>query len=1129
MPWSNKTGRVRVRAITLTAIVGLFLAGVSVWAISGISQIIISERQSRIIDELKTNVADSPAFLVERLYALQENTIQLFVPGMTKPLSFPGGMCSFDPETFPESFLKGLVYELENGSPVYHLKVREVREPREIQVLDTNGNVFYIFKPRNDYDHRWLARRIHPEIYQPNCTAQRREEIENWLDPSHVEMDISLIPDAYIETYAENAVATLLDVLTREASSTVARSSLLGGGMSMMRMAGSDTNIVIAEISMVSTGKFIRVDYPDTFTNCLEMFGSSNLMTHCWTVLDTNLATVGTNSLAWVDTAATNGSSYTIQFYAVGSTKDTDGDGINDGREALINRSNPDLVDSDNDGLVDGYSGVVTTNTYPGGITSNGSIYVIGELSIGTDPNKFDTDDDGCGDGWEVAHGHNPLDPNDPANVLGTILYSGRQTGTVWVIAVTSSNSWDTTHSYTSSTSGFPLTYRIPDLEQTNYWLKAWLDSNGNGATNDPEARGILTNVTIVITNRLGGQDITLADPDSNTKNIPDWREIAWFGGTTNLIDPDGDEYTNQEEYDANTNPTNSLSHPWNLSGTITYTGPQTGTIHVVACTNGTDWSWFHSDTITNLGAFTITHLPPNTNYWIRAWRDSNGDGQLTSWEAWGSHNSNPVFLDANLTGQDITLADPDADGDGIPDWWEVRYGLDPLHGGEDGAVAWWKLDEGGGINVLDTTANANYGVLMNGSNAWVTGIISNGLQLNGTNAYVEVPDSTVLKPNNVSVGLWIKPNQLYTNGAAMFLSKRVPGGSAGYSLGYETGAVTFTVGASGIKSLRYACALTSDVPIHVAGTFGGSAQSLYVNGIRVATTNYDWGQGFGTLSHDPNVLRLGSASGATPSNFFAGLMDDVRVYPGEWSSNEVHAIYELGADLDNDGLSNFDEYHAGTCPTNSDTDGDGILDGAEIHLYHTDPIATQNSFLPFMTGFEQTNSYSLGNLNGQQGWLSSSGVQVQNVRAKSGIQAAQAAGGGEAMLHGVASTDTVVTAEACLYWGTAILSPPTNLDFAASALVSFDPTQGIMAFNGNGTGGGTWITATNTLLTSQWVTLKVEQNNAAKTWKLYVNGVEKLNNLGFKDNAISQVTGMYLRSGVGESLYCDEVTIQNP
>ncbi len=420
-----------------------------------------------------------------------------------------------------------------------------------------------------------------------------------------------------------------------------------------------------------------------------------------------------------------------------------------------------------------------------------------------------------------------------------------------------------------------------------------------------------------------------MADPDSNTNGLPDWWEIVYFGGLTNNADPDGDEYTNLEEYEADTVPTNSLSHPCNLDGAITYTGPQTGTIHIVACTNGTDWAWVHADTLTNMGAFTITHLPPNVSYWVRAWRDSSGDGLPASWEAVGSHNSNPVFLDANLTGQDITLADPDDDGDGIADWWEVKYGLDPLHGGEDNAAAWWKPDEGNGTNVFDTTANTNHGVLINGSNAWVTWIISNGLQLSGT-ACVEVPDSASLKPDAISVGMWITPSMLYTNGTAMFLSKRVPGGSAGYSIGYENGKVVFTFCSSGAKSLGFPCALTSGIPVHVAGSFAGTLQALFVNGVPVASTNYDWGSGFGKVDQDTSVLRIGASSGATPTNFFAGVLDDMRVCDRDLSSNEVHAVYELGTDPDGDGLSNFDEYHYGACPTNSDTDADGLLDGWE-------------------------------------------------------------------------------------------------------------------------------------------------------------------------------------------------------
>jgi 6-phosphogluconolactonase (cycloisomerase 2 family) len=45
------------------------------------------------------------------------------------------------------------------------------------------------------------------------------------------------------------------------------------------------------------------------------------------------------------------------------------------------------------------------------------------------------------------------------------------------------------------------------------------------------------------------------------------------------------------------------------------------------------------------------------------------------------------------------------------------------------------------------------------------------------------------------------------------------------------------------------------------------------------------------------------------------------------------------GQDPDHDGLTNLEEYQHGTDPNNSDTDGDGLSDGDEVHKYHTDPL----------------------------------------------------------------------------------------------------------------------------------------------------------------------------------------------
>ncbi len=84
---------------------------------------------------------------------------------------------------------------------------------------------------------------------------------------------------------------------------------------------------------------------------------------------------------------------------------DTDGDGLNDGEET---ETDPLDADSDNDGLTDG-----------------------DERTRGTNPTERDTDGDKFGDGFEVAEGHDPLDPNSPGTGGGGPVAPSLETLTV--------------------------------------------------------------------------------------------------------------------------------------------------------------------------------------------------------------------------------------------------------------------------------------------------------------------------------------------------------------------------------------------------------------------------------------------------------------------------------------------------------------------------------------------------------------------------------------------------------------------------------------------------------------------------------------------------------------------------
>jgi hypothetical protein len=65
------------------------------------------------------------------------------------------------------------------------------------------------------------------------------------------------------------------------------------------------------------------------------------------------------------------------------------------------------------------------------------------------------------------------------------------------------------------------------------------------------------------------------------------------------------------------------------------------------------------------------------------------------------------------------------------------------------------------------------------------------------------------------------------------------------------------------------------------------------------------------------------------------GIPDDWKIAHG-LDPNDPIVAFE---DPDRDGLTNLEEYQQGTDPNNPDTDGDGLSDGDEVHVYHTNPL----------------------------------------------------------------------------------------------------------------------------------------------------------------------------------------------
>ena len=150
------------------------------------------------------------------------------------------------------------------------------------------------------------------------------------------------------------------------------------------------------------------------------------------------------------------------------------------------------------------------------------------------------------------------------------------------------------------------------------------------------------------------------------------------------------------------------------------------------------------------------------------------------------------------------------------------------------GIVGQWHLDG----NANDSSGNNLNGAVSLSGASFVSGKFGQALSVDGT-GYVQVPDSTLLEPSEITVEAWVK--RLGSPGGAKYIvSKYLPnkhGAYSSYGLYTGSGGLRFYIGYSGgwIGSPQASASAVWDGNWHhVAGTFDGSQIKLYLDGVQV-------------------------------------------------------------------------------------------------------------------------------------------------------------------------------------------------------------------------------------------------------------------------------------------------------
>ena len=197
--------------------------------------------------------------------------------------------------------------------------------------------------------------------------------------------------------------------------------------------------------------------------------------------------------------------------------------------------------------------------------------------------------------------------------------------------------------------------------------------------------------------------------------------------------------------------------------------------------------------------------------------------------------------------------------------------------------VGYWKLDEGAGTTVADSSGAGHNGVFAEGTPEWVEGMFGKALKFNGSNK-VEIPDHPDFHLEDaVSMALWIKPEAGQPDYAKPFIKQK--SGEYPYAIQYSSNgeSIRATVNASA----RFDTSTTPNFVGqwgHLCMTYDGSAVILYKDAEEVARIAAS-----GKLQQNDLSLSIGGRLGSSQN--FIGVIDDVRLYSRALTVEEIRQV----------------------------------------------------------------------------------------------------------------------------------------------------------------------------------------------------------------------------------------------
>lgn len=312
------------------------------------------------------------------------------------------------------------------------------------------------------------------------------------------------------------------------------------------------------------------------------------------------------------------------------------------------------------------------------------------------------------------------------------------------------------------------------------------------------------------------------------------------------------------------------------------------------------------------------------------------------------------------------------------------------LNGNEDGLLALWHFDEGGGNSAADATGHGYTGSLVSNP-LWVPSsaplvfnqVAGNALQFDGANGFITVPSDTNFNAYPFTVTAWFRTTNASTLGQGI-VSKYADAQYNGWTLLNQAGHLRgfyYRAGSLGNVAIdATSSTLVSDGSWHQAAlTVDASGGKLFLDGTVVGQSAWS-GPAGGTTSTEP--LQIGRYYDYAQR--FQGDIDEVTVWDRALATTEVPALMNLPRAGNETGLVACWHLNEGTGATTADATGNshtGYLTNSPAWVGSTAFLGDGTSAIHTTLGtVKWTRQFTVNTIPAESGFTASASVWVRRL-----------------------------------------------------------------------------------------------------------------------------------------------------